>query len=140
MPPPPGRPRAAKALSYAKNLAFLLMSGLVLYLFDVHNVMWRSTKIYRTILNMSYLCHSVFVVIGLYLSLVVERYNPNWGETHKQYIYVATGAVVLGGTLWTIALTPVFHLWMFPLAFAALIFCVTLVTLIPSPTGKVATE
>ena len=121
----------------AKNIATMLVTGYVLLASDVLAVMYGSRKIYRNLMYASLACHSVLALIGLYLTFVVARYEPNWETTHMRFIYVATGSVVLGSLLWTIAVWPVFHVWTIPIGLAFLFFIFSAISLVP---GKKKTK
>lgn len=133
---PVPRKRENEWLHKIKSLVTLAITGYILHTADVVGVMRRSKKIYHSVMYLSLVAHAVFALIGLYLTFVVSRKNPNWEETHMKFIYWATGAVVTGSVLWIIALWPVFHFWMIPLGVCALFFAVSLLDFAPSAKTK----
>ena len=127
---------ASRFRDLAESIAILVACGVLLQTFDVLDVMLHSQKVWTLPLRMSYACWGVFTLIGLYMTFVVARTNPNYDESHKRHIHVATGTMVAGSILWIIGMWPVFHIWTFVLGLAILFACVRLVTFIPSKTKK----
>eukprot|EP00744_Colponema_vietnamica_P015193 GILI01021303.1.p1 GENE.GILI01021303.1~~GILI01021303.1.p1 ORF type:complete len:150 (+),score=6.20 GILI01021303.1:62-511(+) len=115
----------------AKNLATLMITGYILLVSDVFGVMFGSRKIFRNVLYAGLTCHALCFTIGLYLTLIVSRYDPDWENTHMRFIYAATASVVVGSLLWIFAVWPVFHLWTIPLSIVFLFFTFSLVSLLP---------
>jgi hypothetical protein len=131
-----GKPSRNKFAHFIKALITLLVSGWLLYVFDVVGVMWKSKKLYHSFLYLSVLCFAIFVAIGLYVTFVLSRSNPTWENTHMHLIYYATGSAVIGSVTWTIAVWPVFHFWTFPLGIAGLFFCVSFIDFMPGVKRK----
>jgi hypothetical protein len=127
---------AAKLGSTLWNLATIAACAFVLYLADVVGVMRYSQRIYTSLLHLSYCAYGLFFLIWIYLAGIVSWKNPNWENTHMQYIYVATAAVSVGGVTWTIALWPVFHIWTIPLGLVALFMFLSAVSLLPASKRK----
>ena len=127
---------ASSLRDLAESVAIILACGFLLHKFDVFEVMMHSNKVWTTPLYMCYLCWAAFTAIGLYMTFIVARTNPNYDESHKRHIYVATGTMVAGSVLWIIGMWPVFHIWTFLLGLAILFACVRLVTFIPSKKKK----
>lgn len=121
---------------YIKNAVTFAITLYILVLADVFGAMTKSQRVLTNVLYASYVCYSVFGVIGVYLTLFVGRKNPNWENTHMNYIYVASGAVALGGVLWTVAMWPVFHMWTIPLGLAAMFCVLSLLTFLPGGKAK----
>ena len=94
--------------SMASNIFTIAVCGYILHVADVVGVMQRSKKVYSSLLVVSYASYSIFFLIWVYLAAIVQRTNPNWENTHMNFIYVATAAVSIGGLTWTVALWPVF--------------------------------
>ena len=129
-------PLSQRLGSAAMNVFTIVLCGYILYLADVVGVMQRSKRVYTTMLHLSYASYAVFFLIWMYLAVIVQRKNPNWENTHMNYIYVATGAVSIGGLTWTIALWPVFHIWTIPLGIAGLFLFLSLLSLLPASKKK----
>lgn len=123
-------------VDYARNIATSVICGYILFIADVFGVMMRSRRILTPALYASYVAYSVFFAIWCYIILFVQRKNPNWENTHMHLIYVATGAVSVGGLMWVIALWPVFHIWTIPLGLVGLFLFLSLLALLPASKKK----
>jgi hypothetical protein len=126
----------AKVGSFAWNIVTMIVCSYVLYLADVIGVMQRSKRVYSSFLNISYAAYAVFFVIWVYLAGIVSRKNPNWENTHMNFIYVATAAVSIGGFTWIVAMWPVFHVWTIPLGLVALFLFLSALSLLPTSKRK----
>ena len=122
--------------SMASNIFTIAVCGYILHVADVVGVMQRSKKVYSSLLVVSYASYSIFFLIWVYLAAIVQRTNPNWENTHMNFIYVATAAVSIGGLTWTVALWPVFHIWTVPLGIAGLFLFLSLLSLLPATKKK----
>lgn len=120
----------------ARNVATSAICGYILFIADVFGVMQRSRRLIEPALYLSYVGYAVFFGIWAYIMLFVQRRNPNWENTHMHLIYVATGAVSLGGLMWVIALWPVFHIWTIPLGLVGLFLFLSLLALLPASKRK----
>jgi hypothetical protein len=128
------RRKPRSLLSYLRAFAIVAACLKVLQWFDVHTVMLRSNRIYRNVLYASFACYGVFIAIGLYLTWVVARRDPEWDtdDHNSRLIEVASVFMVLGGIVWIAAMWPVFHIWTLPLGLVCLMLCVTGITLMPA--------
>mmetsp|Transcript_32095 Transcript_32095/g.37036 ORF Transcript_32095/g.37036 Transcript_32095/m.37036 type:complete len:148 (+) Transcript_32095:64-507(+) len=123
-------------LEYGKNVATIAVCSYILIAADVAGVMIRSKKIYRNVLYASGAAYAIFFGIWFFLTVIVSRTNPNWEQTHMQFIYVATGAVSVGAVLWVVAVWPVFHIWTIPLGLVILFLFLSLLALLPAKKKK----
>eukprot|EP00760_Papus_ankaliazontas_P004727 PhM_4_TR12045/c0_g1_i1/m.53389 len=128
--------RASQARDLVISLLIISFSAWLVHKFDLLDVMMNNPKVWRPGLYVCYGCWSGFAAIGFYLTFVVSKSHPNFEETHKEYIWVATGLMTAGSVCWMLALWPVFHIWTFVLGIAIMFGCLRLLTIVPAKQKK----
>lgn len=119
---------AEKVFRLVKDLIILLVTGGMIYGFNVFDVMINSKRIFRWLLYTSVACHLVGLALALYMTWVVAKTDPDF-ENCDPLIKKTTAAFAVGTVLWMIAVWPVFHFWTIPLGICFLFFTVTFVSL-----------
>ena len=120
-----------KIARFVKDVLTLIITGGIIFFFNVYDVMLNSKRIYRELMYIALACHTVALFIGTYMTWVTSRTDPDFDSDQSwKKIQITTGFLVTGTVLWMISVWPVFHFWTLLLGVCFLFFTVTFVSMI----------
>lgn len=123
---------APSPMAIVRNFVAFVICAFIWRSAFVVEVMLTSERVNRPVLNLSLACYALLFAVLMYFTWYIPYVDPAWSDNEKynKHIQFATLTMVIGGTLWTVAMWPVFHIWTLPLGIVGAVLAVTSLTLL----------